>query len=254
MVATEYIAVSGATTGMLKLSIYFEELACFGPVIAEVGTNLSWSSGVEVKMIKESIKKDYSVYADWDADIYIYEASQTHPTVAKHPLWDEYVVNPSTYRTINLIASKSSLLDPHSESIVSGVSCEPIWTFTVKIQETGAWEFIKVPNPVLAGRGDCVSCAVLKTWLVTQLALPNGFQLINDVRIFRNDSGLAKGDPLADDDDVWKNLWYFAIVDPKLEPLWEYPDHSSPDSLARGWNDVQPTTEATLEDDLDGPQ
>ncbi|CAK0849460.1 unnamed protein product [Prorocentrum cordatum] len=244
MVATEYIAVSGATTGMLKLSIYFEELACFGPVIAEVGTNLSWSSGVEVKMIKESIKKR------------LLGASQTHPAVAKHPLWDEYVVHPSTYRTINLIASKSSLLDPHAESIVSGVSCEPIWTFTVKIQDTGAWGFIKVPNPVLAGRGDCVSCAVLKTWLVTQLALPNGFQLINDVRIFRNDSGLAKGDPLADDDDVWKNLWYFAIVDPKLEPLWEYPDHSSPVSLARGWNDVQPTTEATtLEDDvLDGPQ
>ncbi|CAK0874273.1 unnamed protein product, partial [Prorocentrum cordatum] len=209
-----------------------------------------------VKMIKESIKQDYSVCADCDADICIYEASQTHPTVAKHPLWDEYIVNPSTYRAINLIASKSSLLDPHAGGIVSGVSCEPKWPFTVKIQKTGAWEFIKVPNPVLAGRGDGVSCAVLKTWLVVQLALANGIQLINDVRIFRSDSGLAKGHSLAGDDDVWKNLWYFAIVDPTLEPLWEYPDHSSPDSLARGWKDVQPTTGATtLEDDvLDGPQ
>eukprot|EP00959_Pyramimonas_sp_CCMP1952_P473580 9501973-Pyramimonas_sp.AAC.2 len=129
--ATEYIAVSGRTTAMLKLSVYFEELASTGPVFAEVGSNPSWSSGVEVKKIKESIKQNYSMYSDWDAEVFIYEASTTHPTVAKHPLWDEYVVNPASYRTMHIVAAKTQQLNvQEEETFTAGVSDEPDWIFT----------------------------------------------------------------------------------------------------------------------------
>ena len=250
--ATEYIAVTGATTAVLKLNVYFEELASTGPVIVEVGTNKSWSSGVEVKMIKESIKRDYSMYADWDGDIFIYEATQTHPTVAVHPLWDEYVVNPATYRKIHIVARKTAKRSVLVAVASSGVSCDTEWTFTVKIQDTGMWEFIKLPNPVLAGREDA-RCDFLKSWIVTQLCLLNGVELQNSMRIFRNSGGFAKGEPLKVDDIVWKNLWYVCIVDPAVDPLLE--DPSSPESLIGGWNDITtlPEYESSV-DGIDGPQ
>ena len=106
----------------------------------------------------------------------------------------------------------------------------------MKVQDSGAWEFIKVPNPVHVGR-DYVTCQVLKTWIMSQLALPGrmgGIQLINSPRLFRNDGGKAKDNELRPSDIVWKNLWYLVILDTMLEPLREYPDHESPDSLIGG--------------------
>ena len=260
---TEYIAVTGATTAMLKLKVYFTELGSSGPVIAEVGTNPSWSSGVEVKMIKKAIENDYSAYFNWNGQIYIYEASQIHPTMPTHQLSDEYVVNPNTYRKIALVAAKEPQLadqDDEDTGPSYGVSCDPDWIFTVMVQESGAREFIKVPNPLHAG-GEHVQCVTLKTWIVRQLALPVGSGGVEDnsLRLFRNDAGKASGDVLYDDDIVWKNRWYYCVISRSEEPIRKEFDTDSPDSAGiGGWNDVhesysQVAATPTGSEILDGP-
>ena len=89
------------------------------------------------------------------------------------------------------------------------------------------------------------------------MALPSGDRRVDDMRIFRNSGGKAKGDPLGAEDIVYKHLWYLAIIDPAVEPEYPDPDHPLPDSHIGGWNDVSSTAveAAQLSDDgIDGPQ
>ncbi|CAK0884936.1 unnamed protein product, partial [Prorocentrum cordatum] len=232
--AGQYFAVVPSdTTGPLsKFQIHFKELATTGPVLAQTGTNTSWPNGVEVKKIKESIQQNYSIYAD-KGEIYIYESSADF-TTTKHELWDEYVVHAGTKY---LIASSTKMAIDHQPSsrgastMSSGVDVDPFLTFTVKIQDTGEWEPIKVPNPAVVHDSGGVRVLLLKKCIISQLALPNGKKLTNGVRIYRNSAGCAKGLPLRGNDVVWKNSWYYAIIDTDAEPMFEYPDHVSPDSL-----------------------
>eukprot|EP00959_Pyramimonas_sp_CCMP1952_P390295 8178596-Pyramimonas_sp.AAC.1 len=92
---------------------------------------------------------------------------------------------------------------PSMLSVASGLDIEPHLMFQVKIQETGEWPPVAVPNPRLLDPkydGQGVRVLALKKCIVSQLALPNGRDRCNQVRIYRNSKGHCKGQALKSND------------------------------------------------------
>ena len=245
---TQFIAVSGGTTGMHMMKVFFKDLKSTGPVMAEVGTNSSWPNGVEVRVIKESIKGCYSFYEG--KDVYVYKWTDS---VVEFEMWDEYVINDIDHNVKILVSADPIPIEASPTSteagLSSGYSVAPMLTFLVKIMDTGEWENIHVPNPAAAGDDHPVRALTLKKCLVSQKALANSKFIVNGIRLFRNSSGLCTGTVLKSHDPVWSNKWYVAILNTALEPEYKNDGHT-PDSLEGGWGRVGDTSD----DYLDGPQ
>ena len=183
-----------------RLILYFKELNIIGPVLVETGTNESWPKGAEIEILKRNIQRDYSCYTDKLLHIYTIHPESDTPLDVKELCWDEYVINGSpmlTVSTTDLMPPTPTLEYTEQHDLAFGVNLPPMLIFTVKMQETGEWEQVGVPNPAFTGTASPVRALLLKKCLVSQLALAGSTKHTMTERIYRNDAGYCKGEPAS---------------------------------------------------------
>ena len=251
----EFAAISGPN--FQKLTVYMADLNTTGPVLVEAGTNQSWPQGVEVSTIKASIQNDYTFYKDKVLFIYSVHDEDSMGDI-KDRLWDEYVLNGQPKLTVSIVdlQPEESAASP-SSTISTGVNIPLMLSFIVKIQDSGNWEQVAVPNPEVhntAGGCTNVTSILLKKCVMSQLALEGGRTKTNSIRIFRNSEGYCYGAALKGNDQVWPKLWYMAILNELTPPVWYKAEGATPDALDMGWNAIHSMESDDGSNGWDGPQ
>eukprot|EP00959_Pyramimonas_sp_CCMP1952_P108538 2269420-Pyramimonas_sp.AAC.1 len=180
-----------------KLTCFFNDLGTRAPVLAQAGANESYGQGIEVKMVKEAITTDWSIFKGKAVYVHAMKANDNPddlPTAdenVKWQLYDEYVVHASTLLFISAKTFPSGHAEIEPPSSVSessvGVSKRAYLTYEIKVQGNDQWLTVSVPN-VAEGppHQKGVKVITVKKCILSTLALPAGRANVNDIRLYRN--------------------------------------------------------------------
>ena len=225
--------------------IYLGEKNMWLTVLAQKGTNPRFPNNISIENVKGSLSQAASTYEG--KKIYMYDGTEGfdgNAICGGYEYLDDYVVVPG----VKLYASlePQNVAGTHEQGNDDPREMEWDGLTWVQIVDENRWTQVTLPDNL--PDGTALTANMLKCTVLAKLTRTPAPQTLANIRVFRNDSGVAAGLPYKGTDKVRPTSWYSVVLDASLPLLvmQSGDDIPSPDNSKdiQGWHDVASTLEA----------
>ena len=236
------ISPSGAIASLDSVRVYLKEKNMWLTVTAPKGTNPRLPNNIAIGDIKGELSSVASTYEG--KKIYMYDGTESlsddKAISGGYEYLDDYVVSPGCKLFASLEAENvAGTLEQEQTVEWDGLTY-------VQIVDENRWTQVTLPDNL--PDGTALTANMLKCTVLAKLTRTPTPQTLANMRVFRNDSGVAAGLPYKGTDKVRPTSWYSVVLDASLPLLvmQSGDDIPSPDNSKdiQGWHDVASTLEA----------
>lgn len=229
----------GAVACMGKVRVFLHEKSMWLTVTAPKGKNNKFPDGIPIGTIKDYLSLTASAYEG--KTIYMYDATAGFQDTAisgGYEYLDDYFVQPGVklYASLEQM-NVAGVHDPAEED--NQVEWGGL-TWIQIVDESYSWTKVMLPDNLQEGQ--VLTANMLKQSVLAKIGKSVTPQIMANMRVLRNDAGVAAGQPYKGTDKVRATSWYSVAIDPNLPMLMVQSgsDLPSPDTSndIQGWEDV----------------
>ena len=235
---------SGETMSLDKVRVYLKEKApTWLTVHAPQGTNVRFPQNMSIGIIKQEIQALISDYKG--KQLFLYDAAEsfeeTTVLCGGYEYLDDYVVQPGTLLYCSLIKENTAGESEPGRDIEDQLREWDGLTHVQIYDQEKRWEKVLLPDNLQ--NGEAVTISMLKRSVLARINMRATKEMMQNMRVFHCDSGIACGLPYKHTDVANPRRYYTVVLSPDVQVLvlTSGEEMPSPDSNAddiADWEDV----------------